>query len=639
MLHETIERSEFERYVEAHENKSLLRFITCGSVDDGKSTLIGRLLFETQSLYDDQLGALEKDSRKHGTQGESIDYALVLDGLQAEREQGITIDVAYRFFSTLKRKFIVADCPGHEQYTRNMATGASTADLAIVLVDARKGLLTQTRRHSFILSLLGIKQIILAVNKMDAVDYQEHVFRDIETQYLELANSLGIKAITAIPLSALAGENLIEVSAKTPWYHGESLLSALESAPELAAETTLPFRLPVQWVCRPNQDFRGFAGTIAAGEVNVGDQITVNSSAALIAGQKGAKALQAQVTAIVRGTDSVESAIAGDSIVLTLDGEIDVSRGDVISSLTQAPVRSDQFDARILWMTEHPLQLGQSFLLKLGTRTVNARIEQIKYLIDIDTQTQRDASALELNDVALCKLRLDQVISLERYSESRALGSFILIDRHNHATVAAGTVVEANSSNNVRWQPMLVSHQDRVQQKRQTPKCVWFTGLSGAGKSTLASGLDRALTDSGQHVYVLDGDNLRHGLTRYLGFSDADRKENVRLVAEVAKLMVDAGLIVLVSLISPFRADRDAARALFGPDQFVEVFVDTHLDVAESRDVKGLYAKARSGQLRGFTGIDSPYESPLKPEMHLQTVGRSLDELLAELYQTVSGAR
>ena len=637
MLHEVTERSEFERYVEAHENKSLLRFITCGSVDDGKSTLIGRLLFETQSLYDDQLGALEKDSRKHGTQGESIDYALALDGLQAEREQGITIDVAYRFFSTLKRKFIVADCPGHEQYTRNMATGASTADLAIMLVDARKGLLTQTRRHSFILSLLGINQVILAVNKMDAVDYQEPIFRDIEAQYLVLAKSLGIKAVTAIPLSALAGDNLIEVSAKTPWYTGESLLSALESAPELAAETTLSFRLPVQWVCRPNQDFRGFAGTIAAGEVNVGDQITVNSSAAQIAGQKGA--LQAQVTSIVRGTDSVASAIAGDSIVLTLDGEIDVSRGDVISSLTQAPVRSDQFDARILWMTEHPLQLGQSFLLKLGTRTVNARIEQIKYLIDIDTQTQRDASALELNDVALCKLRLDQVISLERYSESRTLGSFILIDRHNHATVAAGTVVEANSSNNVRWQPMLVSHQDRVQQKRQTPKCVWFTGLSGAGKSTLASGLDRALTDSGQHVYVLDGDNLRHGLTRYLGFSDADRKENVRLVAEVAKLMVDAGLIVLVSLISPFRADRDAARALFGPDQFIEVFVDTHLDVAESRDVKGLYAKARSGQLRGFTGIDSPYESPIKPEIHLATAGRSLDELLMELYQTVSGAR
>jgi len=638
MLHEATERSDFERYVEAHESKSLLRFITCGSVDDGKSTLIGRLLFETQSLYDDQLGALEKDSRKHGTQGEAIDYALALDGLQAEREQGITIDVAYRFFSTLKRKFIVADCPGHEQYTRNMATGASTADLAIVLVDARKGLLTQTRRHSFILSLLGIKQVILAVNKMDAVDYQEHVFRDIEAQYLELAQSLGIKAVTAIPLSALAGENLITASAKTPWYLGQSLLSALESAPELAAETTLPFRLPVQWVCRPNQDFRGFAGTIAAGAVSVGDQISVNSSATLTAGQKGAKALQAHVTAIIRGTEAIESAIAGDSIVLTLDEEIDVSRGDVLSSLTNTPVRSDQFDARILWMTQAPLQLGQSFLLKLGTRTVNARIEQIKYLIDIDTQTQRDASALELNDVALCKLRLDQVVSLERYSDSRVLGSFILIDRHNHATVAAGTVVEANSSNNVRWQPMLVSHQDRVQQKRQTPKCVWFTGLSGAGKSTLASGLDRALTDAGQHVYVLDGDNLRHGLTRYLGFSDADRKENVRLVAEVAKLMVDAGLIVLVSLISPFRADRDAARAMFGADQFVEVFVDTRLEVAESRDVKGLYAKARSGQLRGFTGIDSPYEAPIKPEVHLETLGRSLDDLLAELYQTVSGA-
>ena len=638
MLHEATERSDFERYVEAHESKSLLRFITCGSVDDGKSTLIGRLLFETQSLYDDQLGALEKDSRKHGTQGEAIDYALALDGLQAEREQGITIDVAYRFFSTLKRKFIVADCPGHEQYTRNMATGASTADLAIVLVDARKGLLTQTRRHSFILSLLGIKQVILAVNKMDAVDYQEHVFRDIEAQYLELAQSLGIKAVTAIPLSALAGENLITASAKTPWYLGQSLLSALESAPELAAETTLPFRLPVQWVCRPNQDFRGFAGTIAAGAVSVGDQISVNSSATLTAGQKGAKALQAHVTAIIRGTEAIESAVAGDSIVLTLDEEIDVSRGDVLSSLTNTPVRSDQFDARILWMTQAPLQLGQSFLLKLGTRTVNARIEQIKYLIDIDTQTQRDASALELNDVALCKLRLDQVVSLERYSDSRVLGSFILIDRHNHATVAAGTVVEANSSNNVRWQPMLVSHQDRVQQKRQTPKCVWFTGLSGAGKSTLASGLDRALTDAGQHVYVLDGDNLRHGLTRYLGFSDADRKENVRLVAEVAKLMVDAGLIVLVSLISPFRADRDAARAMFGADQFVEVFVDTRLEVAESRDVKGLYAKARSGQLRGFTGIDSPYEAPIKPEVHLETSSRSIDDLLAELYQTVSGA-
>ena len=639
MLHEATERSDFERYVEAHESKSLLRFITCGSVDDGKSTLIGRLLFETQSLYDDQLGALEKDSRKHGTQGEAIDYALALDGLQAEREQGITIDVAYRFFSTLKRKFIVADCPGHEQYTRNMATGASTADLAIVLVDARKGLLTQTRRHSFILSLLGIKQVILAVNKMDAVDYQEHVFRDIEAQYLELAQSLGIKAVTAIPLSALAGENLITASAKTPWYLGQSLLSALESAPELAAETSLPFRLPVQWVCRPNQDFRGFAGTIAAGAVSVGDQISVNSSATLTAGQKGAKALQAHVTAIIRGTEAIESAIAGDSIVLTLDEEIDVSRGDVLSSLTNTPVRSDQFDARILWMTQAPLQLGQSFLLKLGTRTVNARIEQIKYLIDIDTQTQRDASALELNDVALCKLRLDQVVSLERYSDSRVLGSFILIDRHNHATVAAGTVVEANSSNNVRWQPMLVSHQDRVQQKRQTPKCVWFTGLSGAGKSTLASGLDRALTDAGQHVYVLDGDNLRHGLTRYLGFSDADRKENVRLVAEVAKLMVDAGLIVLVSLISPFRADRDAARAMFGPDQFVEVFVDTRLEVAESRDVKGLYAKARSGELRGFTGIDSPYEAPIKPEVHLETLGRSLDDLLAELYQTVSAVQ
>jgi bifunctional enzyme CysN/CysC len=634
MLHDVLlstAPSDFERYLVAHENKSVLRFITCGSVDDGKSTLIGRLLFETRSLYDDQLGALEKDSRKHGTQGDAIDYALILDGLAAEREQGITIDVAYRFFSTAACKFIVADCPGHEQYTRNMATGASTADLAIVLVDARKGLLTQTRRHSFILALLGIKRVILAINKMDAVDYQEAIFRQIESDYRALGTELGIGQISAIPLSALVGDNLISSSACTPWYAGKSLLETLEAAAlsgaEVSESTKLGFRLPVQLVLRPNQDFRGFAGTIAQGEIAVGDRIGVNGNA---------KALQAQVTTISRGTQWVACAHAGDSVVLTLDSEIDVSRGDVLTCLSQTPMRSDQFDAKLLWMAPQPLQLGQSFRLKLGTRTVNARVEQIKYLIDVDTQAQRDCDVLELNDVALCKLRLDQVISLERYSDSRILGGFILIDRHDHATVAAGTVIEANSSNNVRWQPMQVSHAERTQQKRQKPKCIWFTGLSGAGKSTLASGLDRALTDAGQHVYVLDGDNLRHGLTRYLGFSDSDRKENVRLVAEAAKLMVDAGLVVLVSLISPFRGDRDAARALFGADEFVEVFVDTALAVAESRDVKGLYAKARSGQLRGFTGIDSPYEAPLKPEVHLQTQGRDLADLIGELVRVVT---
>jgi bifunctional enzyme CysN/CysC len=616
------ELAAFESVVKTHEHKSVLRFITCGSVDDGKSTLIGRLLMETQNLYDDQLGSLRHDSRKHGTQGEALDYALLLDGLAAEREQGITIDVAYRFFSTQKRKFIVADCPGHEQYTRNMATGASTADLAVVLVDARKGLLTQTRRHSFIVSLLGVKHVILAVNKMDAVGYQQAVFQEIEQAYLVLAKELGIHQIHAVPVSALVGDNLTSISTQMPWYQGDALLTLLENAP-IAAPATAAFRFPVQWVARPNQDFRGFAGSVVSGEVAVGDLVSVN----------GTNRSQSKVSSIIRGSVEVPSASIGESIILTLSDPIDVSRGDVISALSDLPARSDRFEAKLLWMAQTPLKEGQSFLLKLGTRSVNARVEEISYLIDVDSQSERSASVAAMNEVVICKIRLDYAIALERYLDSRSLGAFILIDRHEHTTVAAGTVSVVDAPRQIKRHPSLVSHQERAQQKGQRPRCIWFTGLSGAGKSTLTSALDRKLSDLGQHLYVLDGDNLRHGLTKHLGFSEVDRKENIRLVAETAKLMVDAGLIVLVSLISPFRADRDSARALFKEGEFIEVFVDTTLAVAESRDPKGLYAKARSGKLKGFTGIDAPYEAPLNPEVHLQTAGRSVQEMVAELLQ------
>lgn len=610
----------FEAQARALEQKSLLRFITCGSVDDGKSTLIGRLLSETHSLYDDQLAHLQNDSRKHGTQGQEIDYALLLDGLAAEREQGITIDVAYRFFSTARRKFIVADCPGHEQYTRNMATGASTADLAVVLVDARKGVLTQTRRHSYIVSLLGVKQIILAVNKMDAVGFDQAVFDQIVADYAVIAQAFGLSHVTAIPLSALRGDNLVQRSPNTPWYHGEPLLAQLEAAAP-TKPSALGLRFPVQWVARPNQDFRGFAGTLSSGEVTVGDLVVVN----------GINRVQTRVGSILRNFIEVESARAGESVMLTLTDQVDISRGDVISGVSELPGKSDRFEAKLLWMSATPLHEGQHFLLKLGARSVNARVEEINAVIDVDTQSERQASQVAMNEVALCKLRLDYAISMERYSEHRDLGSFILIHRHEHATVAAGTVITVDAPRQIKRHPSLVSHHERASQKAQRPRCIWFTGLSGAGKSTLTTALDRQLTDSGNHVYVLDGDNLRHGLTKHLGFSEADRRENIRLVGETAKLMVDAGLIVLVSLISPFRADRDAARALFKPGEFVEVFVDTELAVAESRDPKGLYAKARKGQIKGFTGIDAPYEAPLNPEVHLQTQGRSVEDLIEEL--------
>ena len=595
-------------YLQQHETKGLLRFITCGSVDDGKSTLIGRLLHDTKLLLDDQVAALESDSRKHGTQNGELDFALLVDGLAAEREQGITIDVAYRFFGTERRKFIVADCPGHEQYTRNMATGASTADLAVVLVDARKGLLTQTHRHSYIVSLLGIKHVVLAVNKMDLVEYDESVFDAIVGGYRELAAQLGIPYVQAIPLSALKGDNMVEASSAMPWYTGPSLLEYLETVQVEPASPGAAFRLPVQWVNRPNQDFRGFAGTVVGGKVTVGDEVVVLPSAR-----------RSTVARIVTADGDLASAGDGQAITLTLTDEIDASRGDVIASAIDPPEISDQFAAHLLWMGDERLLPGRPYLLKLGSRTVGASVTEIKHKIDVNTQEHLAAKHLELNEVAYCNLHLDQPIAFEPYARNKALGCFILIDRQSNATVAAGTLDFAlRRAGNIHWQHMDVDRVARARIKHQKPRCLWFTGLSGAGKSTIANLVEKKLLAMGQHTYLLDGDNVRHGLNKDLGFTDEDRVENIRRVAEVAKLMTDAGLIVLVSFISPFRAEREMARALFGEGEFLEVFVDTPLAVAEQRDVKGLYAKARAGQLRNFTGIDSPYEAPERPEVHLQ---------------------
>jgi len=597
-------------YLAQHETKGLLRFITCGSVDDGKSTLIGRLLYESRALFDDQLAALASDSRRHGTQGEAIDYALLLDGLSAEREQGITIDVAYRFFSTDKRKFIVADCPGHEQYTRNMATGASTADVAVVLVDARKGLLPQTRRHSYIASLLGIRHVLLAVNKMDLVDFDRGVFDEIEAGYRELASTLGIEHVQAIPLSALEGDNLMARSTRTPWYGGPSVLEYLETVDVSRAAQDVGFRLPVQWVNRPNQDFRGFAGTVAAGQIRQGDEIV-----ALPSGRRS------HVARIVTADGDLDIAREGQAITLTLRDELDVSRGDVIAEAHRPAQVADQFAAQVLWMGEQPLLPGRPYWLKIGTRTVSASVTEIKHKTDVNTQEPLAAKHLELNEVGFCNLYLDQPVPFEAYADNRTLGGFILIDRQTNATVAAGTMQFAlRRAGNIHWQHLDVDKAARARIKGQQPRVLWFTGLSGSGKSTIANLVDKRLHALGYHTFILDGDNVRHGLNKDLGFTDEDRVENIRRVAEVAKLMSDAGLIVLVSFISPFRAERRMARELFAPGEFVEVFVDTPLAVAEKRDVKGLYAKARAGQLRNFTGIDSPYEVPEAAELSLDTV-------------------
>ena len=604
-------------YLRQHEAKPLLRFITCGSVDDGKSTLIGRLLHDSKRLFDDQLAALETDSRRHGTRGGEIDYALLLDGLAAEREQGITIDVAYRYFDTERRKFIVADCPGHEQYTRNMATGASTADVAVVLVDARKGVLTQTRRHSYIVSLLGIRHVVLAVNKMDLVDFDPAVFEAIASEYRALATQLGIADVLCVPLSALEGDNLIERSPRTPWYDGPSLLRHLETVQLDDAGGTAGFRLPVQWINRPHQNFRGFAGTIAAGRVATGDAVVV-----LPSGRRS------RVVQVLGPDGDVAQAEAGEAITLTLADEIDISRGDVIAAADDPPQVADQFAAHVLWMDDAALLPGRPYWLKTGARTVAASISEIKHRVDVNSQEHLAAKRLELNEVGYCNLSLDEPIAFAPYAENHSLGGFILIDRQSNHTVAMGTLDFAlRRAGNVHWQHLDVDKAARARIKGQQPRVLWFTGLSGAGKSTIANLVDKRLHALGYHSFLLDGDNVRHGLNRDLGFTAEDRVENIRRVAEVARLMTDAGLIVLVSFISPFRAERQMARERFGEDEFLEIFVDVPLAVAEARDVKGLYRKARAGLIPNFTGIDSPYEAPEHPDLRLDAGAESPEQL------------
>ncbi|MFO1515378.1 MAG: sulfate adenylyltransferase subunit CysN [Lysobacterales bacterium] len=615
-------------YLARHDRKDLLRFVTCGSVDDGKSTLIGRLLYDTQLIAEDQLAALDADSRRFGTQNGALDFALLVDGLAAEREQGITIDVAYRFFSTDRRKFIVADCPGHEQYTRNMATGASTAQLAVVLVDARKGLLTQTRRHSYIVALLGIRHVVLAVNKMDLVDYSQARFAEIVAAYRDLAALLGIAEVTAIPLSALRGDNLTARGEGTPWYDGPTLLEHLESVAIADSVREGPFRLPVQWVNRPDQNFRGFAGTLAQGRVRVGEEVVVLPSAR-----------RSRVARVLGPNGDVDSAVAGEAVTLTLADEIDVSRGDVLAAASAPPEVADQFACHLLWLGEQPLLPGRPYWLKLGTRTVVATVTEIKHRVDVNTQEHLAAKRLALNEVGVCNLSLDQPVAFESYARCRELGGCILIDRQSHATVGAGFLDFAlRRAQNIHWQHLDVDRQARALIKGQTPRCLWFTGLSGSGKSTIANQVERRLLASGYHTYLLDGDNVRHGLNRDLGFTAEDRVENIRRVAEVARLMVDAGLIVLVSFISPFRSERRLARDLFAPGEFVEVFVDTPLELCEQRDPKGLYRKARSGEIRNFTGIDSPYEVPEAPELHLRTAEAAVDDLAGEVIAAATRA-
>jgi bifunctional enzyme CysN/CysC len=609
--------TDIEAYLRAHESKGLLRFITCGSVDDGKSTLIGRLLYESKMLFDDQLSQLEADSRRVGTRGDEIDYALLLDGLSAEREQGITIDVAYRFFSTDRRKFIVADTPGHEQYTRNMVTGASTADLAIILIDARKGVLPQTRRHSYLVGLLGIRHIILAINKMDLVDYSRNVFDNIEQAYRALAHQIGLYDVRAIPISGVRGDNIVEKSARTPWYGGDTLMSLLETIEIDASRVQQqPFRMPVQWVNRPHLDFRGFAGTITGGVVRPGDRVVVLPSARTTT-----------VARIVTADGDLAVALANQSVTLTLADEIDVSRGDVIASATDRAGVADQFEATVVWMSEQPLLRGRNYLLKIGTKTVTATVAPIKHKLNIESMEHVAAEQLQLNEIGVVELELDRQIAFDPYRDNRDTGGFILIDRLTNNTVGAGLLHFAlRRAHNVHWQALDVDKAAHARQKGQQPCCLWFTGLSGAGKSTIANLVEKKLHAEGRHTYMLDGDNVRHGLCKDLGFADTDRVENIRRVSEVAKLMVDAGLIVLTAFISPFRAERRSARALLAAGEFIEVFVDTPVALAEQRDPKGLYAKARAGQLRNFTGIDSPYEAPEQPEIRIDTSSASAEE-------------
>jgi len=618
--------TDIEQYLQQHENKGLLRFITCGSVDDGKSTLIGRLLFDSKMLFEDQLSAIEADSKKYGTQGEEIDFALLVDGLAAEREQGITIDVAYRFFSTDRRKFIVADTPGHEQYTRNMVTGASTADAAILMVDARKGILTQTRRHSFLMSLIGIRHIVVAINKMDLMDYSEQVFNKIRDEYREFAKQLDLDEITFIPMSALKGDNITAHSENTPWYHGTTLMGYLETV-EVDDDCLQrsPLRMPVQWVNRPNLDFRGFSGTLASGMVCPGDEIRVQPSGKT-----------SRIASIYTYDGELEQAVAGQSVTLTLTDEIDISRGDVISGIEQPAQTAEQFETTIVWMHDEPMLPGRPYLLKIGTRTVTATVTDIKYQVNVNTLEHTAAKQLELNGIGICNLSLDRPIVFDAYKDNQDTGGFILVDRMSNNTVAAGMIHFAlRRSQNIHMQHVDVDKGARALAKNQQPCVLWLTGLSGAGKSTIANLVEKKLHAMGHHTYLLDGDNVRHGLNKDLGFTDADRVENIRRVAEVAKLMLDAGLIVITSFISPFRSERAMARDMMAEPEFIEVFVNTPLEVAEERDPKGLYKKARRGELKNFTGIDSAYEVPEAPEVSLSTTEctpeEAADQVIAAL--------
>jgi bifunctional enzyme CysN/CysC len=607
----------------AQERKSLLRFITCGSVDDGKSTLIGRLLYESKLIFDDQLAALALDSKRVGTRGGELDFALLVDGLAAEREQGITIDVAYRFFETARRKFIVADTPGHEQYTRNMVTGASTADLAVILVDARKGVLTQTRRHSFLVHLLGISRVVLAINKMDLVGYSRATFEPILADYRAFAAGIGLTDIIAIPVCAVDGDNVISHGPNMPWYRGPTLIEHLESVEVHAAGGGAALRLAVQWVNRPNADFRGFAGQIASGSVRPGDRIRVLPSGR-----------ESRVARIVTADGDLERAVAGQSVTLTLETEIDVGRGDLIASADSPPQLADQFEATIIWLHDEPMLQGRAYLMKAGTRTLSATVAPLKHKINVNTLEHAAAERLELNDIGVCELELERAIPFEPYRENRALGAFILIDRLTNNTVGAGLIHFAlRRSQNVHWQALDVDKQIRSRQKGQRACVLWLTGLSGAGKSTIANRVEKRLTAAGRHTYLLDGDNVRHGLNKDLGFTAQDRVENIRRIAEVSKLMVDAGLIVLVSFISPFRSERMMARGLFEEGEFLEIFVDVPLNVAEERDPKGLYKKARAGEIKHFTGIDSPYEAPVKPDLRLDTTAASADALADQIVE------
>ncbi len=620
--------SDIDRYLAEQSNLDLLRFITCGSVDDGKSTLIGRMLYEAQLIFEDQVASLRSESKHQGTQSGNIDFALLVDGLSAEREQGITIDVAYRFFATEHRKFIVADTPGHEQYTRNMATGASTADVAVILVDARNGVLTQTKRHSFICSMLGIRRVVLAINKMDLIEFDRDKFDLIVRDYQNFASDLSFEEITTIPLSALEGDNVVERSQRTPWYNGPTLIGFLETVEVQLTQSEAAFRLPIQWVNRPDSSFRGFSGTIVSGKVTAGDEIRILPSGEV-----------ASVTDILLHKDKLPSAVANQAVTVCLDREVDCSRGDLIVSASEPSQVADQFEVKLVWMDEESGHIGRAYWIKIGTIRLNGTITDIKYNYNVNTLERLPTRSMSLNDIGVVTISVDRAIPFEAYDVNRALGSFVLIDRYSNATVAAGLINFAlRRAKNIHQQRLVVDKVARQELNGHKSRVLWFTGLSGSGKSSIADALEQELHKRGIRTYILDGDNVRHGLNQDLGFADGDRIENIRRIAEVAKLMVDAGLVVLTSFISPFRAERDMARRMMGEDEFIEIFVDTPIEEAETRDVKGLYAKARRGELPNFTGVDSPYEAPQNPEIRLKAGRDSIETCVLQVLEYLDSA-